>query len=110
MWELDEATGVYTTLPVQTTKTAKVPRNHVRAEATPQHPAQVDVFTEDVVVGTWTTRKLSGGLPATRKAALLTRVDALLEAVKMAREEANTVEVTDQRIGRRVFDYLFAAE
>lgn len=108
VWSYDDATGVYTTAPVQTTKTAKVPRNHVRAEATPQHPAQVDVFTEDVVVGTWTTRKLSGGLPTTRKQELVARVDALAEAVKMAREEANTIEVADQRIGRRVFDYLFA--
>jgi len=32
----------------------------------------------------------------------------LAEAVKVAREKANSTEVTDQKIGERVFDYLFA--
>ena len=29
------------------------------------------------------------------------------EAVKFAREEANNLEITDQRVGDVVFDYLF---
>lgn len=105
-WEFDPGSAVYRTLPVQTTKTTKVPRNHVRAEATKEHPAQVDIFTEDVIVGTWTTYKLSGGLPPARKRALLDRVDRLADAVKFAREEANAVEVRDVHIGQRVFDHL----
>lgn len=107
-WTFEEAAGVWQTNPVGTTRSAKVPRNHVKAEATKEHPAQVDVFTEDVIVGTWTTRKLSGGLPTTRKQALLARVDALSEAVKFAREEANTRDVVDEHVGQRVFGYLFA--
>ena len=107
-WSFDETAGVWQTAPVGTTRSSKVPRNHVLAEATKEHPAQVNVWTEDVIVGTWTTRKLSGGLPATRKATLLARVDALGEAVKFAREEANTAEVQDEHVGKRVFDYLFA--
>lgn len=44
----------------------QVPRNHVKAEATDKHPAQVEVYHEDVPVGYWTTVKFSGALPARR--------------------------------------------
>ena len=91
----------------QTIKTKKIPRNHVKAEATEKHPAQVEVYYEDVVVGHWRTVKFSGALPATRIKELLDRVDKLQQAVKFAREEANNSEVTDVKVGEKVFDYLF---
>jgi hypothetical protein len=106
-WSFDQAANCWATEPVQTTKTKKIPRNHVKAEATEKHPAQVEVYYEDVVVGHWKTVKFSGALPATRIRELLDRVDKLQQAVKYAREEANNSEVTDQRVGDRVFGYLF---
>lgn len=108
-WTFSESANVYATDPAQTTRTKKVPRNHVRAEATDKFPAQVDMWYEDVVAGTWTTVKFSGALPASRVAELLARVERLQEAVVLAREEANSVTVTDVHIGRPFFDYLFAA-
>ncbi len=51
MWVQDAAQGLWATEPVQTAKTKKVPRNHIKAEATDKHPAQVDVYYEDIVVG-----------------------------------------------------------
>lgn len=107
-WEFDSNTGVYVTPPVGTTRTKKIPRNHVKAEATEKHPAQVEVYYEDVLVGTWTARKFSGALPAVRVNQLLARVDTLHSAVKFAREEANNYEVTDVKIGAAIFDYLLA--
>lgn len=107
-WEWSEAHNAYTTS-AETTRSKKVPRNHVKAEATEKHQAQVEVFTEDVIVGRWTTTKLSGALPQTRVNQLLARVTALQEAVKIARETANSTEVDDQHVGVRIFDYLFAA-
>ena len=95
------------TEPVKTIKTRKVPRNHVKAEATEKHPAQVDVYYEDIPVGYWTTVKFSGALPAARVNELLGRVEALQTAVKFAREEANGTAVTDQHVGEAVFGYLF---
>ena len=77
------------------------------SEATEKHPAQVQVYHEDIVVGTWTTVRFSGALPATEIRAMLERVTKLREAVKMAREEANGLEVTDRRVGDAVFGYLF---
>jgi len=107
IWEFDESQDVWATEPIQTTKTKKIPRNHVKAEATTEHPAQVEVYYEDVIVGYWRTVKYSGAMPATRVSTLLTRVRDLQEAVKFAREEANSLEVDNQSVGEKVFDYLF---
>jgi hypothetical protein len=107
-WSFDEATDSYATAPSQTTRSKKVPRNHVKAEATEKHPAQVEMYFEDVLVGYWTTVKYSGALPQARISELKARVVKLAEAVKVAREAANSTPVVDQKIGDRVFDYLFA--
>lgn len=110
-WEdaIDPVTGCWKTRPVQTVRSKKVPRNHQVAAATPQHPEQVQVYTEDVPVGDWTTVKFSGALPATRVRQLLDRVEELQRAVKYAREEANGTEVSDRHAGEIIFGYLFAA-
>jgi hypothetical protein len=106
-WTHDPSTDAWKTEPVKTIKTKKVPRNHVKAEATEKHPAQVEVYYEDIPVGYWTTVKFSGALPAARINELLERVEALQAAVKFAREEANGTVVTDQHVGDAVFGYLF---
>jgi hypothetical protein len=106
-WVRDDSTDSWKTEAVRTIRTKKVPRNHVKAEATDKHPAQVDVYYEDVAVGYWTTVKFSGALPAKRVNDLLDRVLKLQTAVKFAREEANNVEVVDQKVGAAVFGYLF---
>lgn len=107
-WVFDTSADAWATEPVQTTKTKKIPRNHVKAEATEHHPAQVEVYYEDVVVGQWRTVKFSGALPATRVNELAERVEKLQQAVKFAREEANNLEVEDQKVGEKFFQYLFA--
>jgi hypothetical protein len=106
-WVFDASADCWATEPVQTVRTKKIPRNHVKAEATEHHPAQVEVYYEDVTVGYWRTVKFSGSLPARRVNELLERVQKLQEAVKFAREEANNLEVEDQKVGDKVFQYLF---
>lgn len=105
-WNQDEHTEAWRTEPVKTTRTKKVPRNHVLAEATEKHPAQVQVFTEDIVVGYWTKVAFSGALPQRRVNELLARVQKLQDAVKFAREEANGTDIVDRKIGEKVFSYL----
>lgn len=109
-WTYDANTDTNKTEPVGTVKSAKVRRNHVLAPATDRHPAQVESYTEDIPVGTWSTVKYSGALPAARVNKMLARVTALAQAVKYAREQANMSEVVDPKPGRRIFDYLFAAD
>lgn len=107
LWTFDPSADSWATEPIQTTKTKKIPRNHVKAEATEKHPAQVEVYYEDVLVGNWRTIKFSGSLPAQRVNELLTRVEVLQEAVKFAREEANSLEVSEQKVGAKILNYLF---
>lgn len=108
LWNYDASADCWATEPVQTVRTKKIPRNHVKAEATEKHPAQVEVYYEDVSIGTWRTVKFSGSLPAKRVHDLLARVERLQESVKFAREEANNLEVEEQKIGEKIFHYLFA--
>jgi len=106
-WTFDPSADAYVTDAVQTVRTKKIPRNHVKAEATEKHPAQVEVYHEDIAVGYWRTVKFSGALPAQRVNELISRVEKLQQAVKFAREEANNIDVTDQQVGDRIFGYLF---
>jgi len=107
-WVYDPATDAFATPATQTVRSKKVPRNHVRAEATDKHPAQVEMYYEDVLVGNWTTTKFSGALPQARVNELRTRVLKLMDAVKVAREQANTTEAPSIEIGTKIFGYLFA--
>jgi len=107
-WKFDDNAALYATTPTKTIKSKKVPRNHVKAAATDKHPAQVEVWMEDVVVGNWTTVKFSGAFPANRINLLKERVRLLQEAVKIAREEANSTQVTDRKMGDAIFGYLLA--
>jgi hypothetical protein len=107
-WHWDSAVGAWATDAVETHRSKKVPRVLVKAAATDKHPAQVDVWQEDVIDGYWSTIKFSGALPVDRVNQLLERVDKLSDAVKFAREAANSVPVTDVKIGDIVFGYLLA--
>ncbi|MEC4804640.1 MAG: hypothetical protein SAJ12_02060 [Jaaginema sp. PMC 1079.18] len=107
-WTFDPNADCWATEPVQTLKTFKTPRNHVKAEATEHHPAQVEVYYEDVTIGYWRTVKFSGALPIQRVHELLNRLEKLQQAVKFAREEANNTEAEEQRVGEQIFNYLFA--
>ena len=106
-WGINVALGVWESDVTETTRTKKVPKNWVKAEATDKHPAQVEIFHEDQIVGTWATKKFSGAIPSTEQAEILGRVEKLQQAVKFAREEANGTDVVDRKAGDFVFSYLF---
>jgi hypothetical protein len=109
-WTWDDSADTWRTDATRTVRTKKLPRNHVVAEATDKHPAQVQVYTEDIPAGYWTTMKFSGAMPARRVNLLMERIKRLQEAVKFAREEANNIEVTDEKVGNSVFGWLLAPE
>ncbi|GAA4097756.1 MULTISPECIES: hypothetical protein [Actinomadura] len=109
-WTFDEGQDVWRSEPVETARTKKVPRSHVLYEATDKHPAQVEMYHEDVIVGTWTKVSFSGAMPARRVNELRDRVERLQAAVKYAREEANNIDVSDRKVGDAVFAYLFGRD
>ena len=87
-------------------RTKKNMKNHVVTEATKEHPAQVNVYTEDeriarVISDTW-----CGMISSAEKSQLLGRIDKLIRAVKKARQKANTTEVIKMTIGDYLFDYI----
>ena len=106
-WTLDANTDLYKTEPTQAQRTKKVQRPIVLYDATEHHPAQTQLITDDVVVGHWTTVKMSGAIPKPRKKAILARIEKLSNAVKFAREQANAAEAEQKKLGKDVFDYLF---
>lgn len=106
-WEYSDAAECLQSKPTRTHKSKKVPKAFVKYEATKEHPAQVDMFTEDVKVGEWETINMSGAIKQSEKTSMLEKVDKLLKAVKMAREEANSIEVENVKIADKVLNYLF---
>lgn len=86
--------------------TKKLPKVIVKYDATKEHPAQTELFHEDIVVGTWTEVTKSGALSVKQKAKLFSRVDLLHRAVKRARMRANETEVPKEKIAKGIFDYL----
>lgn len=107
-WTWDETRSCFRTEPVITHRSKKVPRNHVKAEATDKHPAQVEVYFEDTTVGTWSLTRYSAALSETRRRELREKVTTLLAAVKSAREEANNTEAPNvEGVGEAIFGYVF---
>ena len=106
-WEYKSEQDAFVSKPSKTNRTKKVPKNHVKYEATKEHPAQVEMYMEDILVGTWTTTKFSGAIPAKDRNAMLERVNKLVDAVKSAREDANGLEVKPIKLGNSLLAYVF---
>jgi hypothetical protein len=108
-WEKDASMGddVYRAVHSEEKfRTKKMMKNHVIAPATKEHPAQVNVYTEDekvarVVQDTW-----CGMISSAEKSKVLERVDVLIRAVKRARQKANTTEVVKTNIGKDLFTFI----
>jgi hypothetical protein len=106
-WTYDKNKGVHVSEEYVTYRTKKVPRTHIKYDATPEHPAQTEMYTEDVQIGSWVKQDFSGALPADRKTQILQRIHELTKAVKFAREDANTTPAVEKSVGKKVFDFIF---
>lgn len=106
-WHWNTEQGLYASEPLKTMRSVKVEEPLVLYPATDRHPAQTQLISKDVPVGTWTTIKYSGAIPPEKKQELIERVDKLQDAVKMALAAGNQEEVTAAKIGQDVFSYLF---
>lgn len=106
-WTSDPNSNLFRTDPIAVNRTKKVQKPVVLYPATPEHPAQTQMITEDVIVGMWNTIKQSGALPKPQKDAMIDRVEKLIRSVKQAREEANGIdEAQAQSVGSAVFGYI----
>ncbi len=107
-WHWDSNANAWATDRTTTVRSRKVLRNHVVAPATDKHPAQVQVYQEDISAGYWDTITFSGAVDGARVKQLLDRVRALSDAVKVAREAANMTPVVQVSVGDAIFGYLLA--
>lgn len=62
-WAKDENSGLFKTEPTQTHRTKKIAKAIVLYPATPEHPAQTQLITEDNIAGFWHQTKQSGAMP-----------------------------------------------
>lgn len=106
IWHYDESLGVYVSEVRKTFKTRKVPKTHVAYAATTEHPAQVQIFHEDIRVGERETIIHAGSITLARKRVLLGRIDDLMRTIKQARQRANDIEVMGIEIADLLFDVI----
>lgn len=104
----DTGVGIYRAETPTRFKTEKVRDFKTVAPATDRHPAQVVELTSDRNVARIEEVAFSGMLTPYRKAALIARLDTLIAAVRTARQRANDVEVSDRKVAKTMFGWLFA--
>lgn len=108
-WEKDETKGddIYSRVhPEEQLKTEKIFKVQVLYDATKEHPAQVEKIPETKNVGVYKKEVWTGLLSPADKLALLGKIDRLIQAVKKARQRANTTEVVKLTIGKELFGYI----
>jgi len=101
--------GLYKAREVYKTRTKKDQRPLVLYPATDKHPAQTQLITEDVAVGTIQEQEWSAMTTPAIKSELIERCEILTRAVKAARSRANEIEldVKGNKIGKTLLDFVF---
>lgn len=108
----DAARGVdvFKAREVNKPRTKKDARVIVKYEATPQHPAQTELISEDKRIGTIQEQEWSGLLTPARKAELINNAETLVRAIRSARSRANDASVdTSKKIGAEVMKAILGA-
>lgn len=106
-WMLDANTSQFVAIAPSTHRTKKVNKPIVLYPATPEHPAQTQLVVEDVLAGHWATTLTSTAMTSVRKQELLGRISRLIDAVRTAREQANSQEAVETKIAQPLLDYVF---
>lgn len=86
--------------------TKKKPVYTVVVNATPDHPAQVKESHDDVRVAKAVTTRYTATISPAQKSDMLGRCDIVIQAAKRARQRANDVDISDERITAPLLDYI----
>lgn len=93
--------------PVTTIRKQRTRKYNVMVQPTEHHPAQIDIVEVDEPVGEIRTYDWTGMISPGKRSELLAQADALLEAVKRARSQANAVEIDpQQKVAQTIFEVL----
>lgn len=107
-WERDTDQGVWKTKPRHTNRTTKRQVPLELSPATEKHPAQVALINEDKFVGVWETTLFCGALSPTAKRKILANILELAQAVKRARQRANTEKIEERKVAADVFAHILS--
>lgn len=108
-WVEDTSAGkniFKTAYPERTQKQEKAMKHQVLVEPTEHHPAQIEKWAENVVVGTYSITRQSSMITPAQKSEYLERIDNLIHEVKKARQRANSTEIVKKNIGKDIFEYI----
>lgn len=108
-WEFDGEQSLFVTPPRTTYRTEKRVDKFVKYDATPEHPAQVELIQRDIRAGEWTTVIRSGMWSPSQKQQVLDRLARLHLAVKQARQRANDIEIVDTKVSGKIVEFLGVA-
>jgi hypothetical protein len=108
----DRGLGIYKARETTTKRTTKKQRPITLYEATKEHPAQVQLISEDIATGAVTAQEWSGLITPAEKGEIIERAELLARAVKKARARANEVaiETVGNKIGATLLNYVFKGE
>lgn len=106
-WSVDPNTGLYESEVRNTNKTKKITDwKVIDGTMTDKHPAQIKEYSQDINEGVWSQVLYSGAVYQTTKNALVRKAEQLLEAVVVAREGANSIEIIEFNIGKDLTSFL----
>jgi len=100
VWTLSEKEVSY--------KTEKILEPVVLYDATDKHPAQVKESMRQKEVGKYLFDRWSGLITPAQKSDILKRMDSLIVAVKQARQRANDITASSNKISSKIIDYIMA--
>jgi len=106
VWVFDVGQERYVSKVRSTIRTKKVPKTIVKYDATVEHPAQVELFNEDVPAYKLEKTVFSGALTVAAKTARIERIDELIRLVKKARQRANDTELDFGKISEALEEYI----
>lgn len=107
-WIEDTNAGAFRSKePINRVRTSKEPTVIVKYEATEHHPAQTEIVHIDKAVGTWVETRFSGAISRADKVQMHDRVVTLRDAVRQARERANSTEVVQHKEGAKILKFIF---
>lgn len=106
-WETNPTTNESKTSPTISYRTQKMTKHITVVPATTEHPAQVIATNDDVQTHRIETTNFSGALTQARKVTLLARIQALSDAIVVARQKANNTEVEQIKEGLAIYQFIF---
>ncbi len=109
-WNYDSNKGCYVTGAIEKNRSIKKKEAITLAAATDKHPAQVQLVDVDKWVGVFTETAMSSALPKDTKRVYVDRIDKLIDAVKKAREEANSIDVAERKEIKAIFEYIHSED